>query len=72
MEAGLLSPGTVDHQESEMTTTQDRTSDYFRCLACGKVHLKWSGVECPCGELFPTEYRDVAQRRARKIIEKAR
>lgn len=55
-----------------MTTTQDRASDYFRCLACGKAHLKWSGVRCPCGELFPDGYRDVPQRQAQRVIRRAR
>lgn len=28
---------------------------YFRCV-CGKMHLRWSGEICPCGEPFPPEY----------------
>jgi hypothetical protein len=36
-------------------------SAFFRCV-CGKVHMKWSGKVCPCGEPFPYEVREVQYR----------
>jgi hypothetical protein len=37
-------------------------SDFFRCAACGKVHMKQTGKVCPCGEPFPNDVKEVQYR----------
>lgn len=37
---------------------------YFRCV-CGKMHLRWSGKVCECGEPFPQEFRAEVMRGCR-------
>jgi hypothetical protein len=34
----------------------------FRCAVCGKVHFRFVGRVCPCGEPFPDEHREVQYR----------
>jgi predicted ATP-dependent serine protease len=34
----------------------------FRCAACGKLHFKWTGRTCPCGEPFPDAVREESLR----------
>lgn len=41
----LRSPGWIDPRQM------------FQCV-CGKVHLRYVGLTCPCGEPFPREFRE--------------
>jgi hypothetical protein len=44
-DAVLASPGWIDPQQM------------FQCV-CGKIHFRYVGIVCPCGEPFPYEFQE--------------
>lgn len=44
---------------------------HFRCV-CGKMHLRYVGRTCPCGEPFPEEFREFVCRSYKNLLDNER